>query len=146
LNSQVTGFGHHPTTEGSETVNNPCDYTFHSNGTVDLVCGDDGHDGEGHVVIDTAGGCDTTIPEQTTRYAISYENIGMGSTADLLVTFDLEEIAYENTGHTFLCTLAGITHYDEMTHDGTYTGSSTFTGENPITGAHIPIEAHKEDD
>jgi hypothetical protein len=156
LEAEITGFGHYGESEGPETVANPCDYVFHADGTVDLVCGEDPHDGEGHVVIDTAGGCDITIPEQTELATVTYENEGVShkveeetistpDTDDVLVTADVEDISYENTGHTFLCTLAGITHYDEMTHDGTYDGASTLIGEDPISGAHIGIEAHKEE-
>jgi hypothetical protein len=145
LSMEYTGFGHYPETEGAETLEHPCDYVLHADGTVDLQCGDSVSDGKGHLVIDPEASCDVTIPEQESIGSISYENEGEGATKQTLVTFDLEGITYENTGHGFLCTLAGVTHYDEMTHDGTYTGTSEVTGEEVDTPHnHIGIEVHPE--
>jgi hypothetical protein len=140
--ADITGFGHYPD-EGTETEEHPCDYVFHADGTVDLVCGDDPDDGKGHVYIDTSASCGVTIPEQTDLHHVGYQNTGQGDTKEVLVTATVEDITYENTGHGFLCTLGGVTHYDEMTHDGTYTGSSEVTGEEEdAPHNHIGIEVH----
>jgi hypothetical protein len=134
LAAEITGFGHHGEPEATQ-----CDYLFHADGTVDLDCGP-----EGHIVIDTSASCDVTIPPQDGLSSVSYDNIGEGSTRETVVDADVSGITYVNTGHGFLCTIAGITHYGETTHSGTYTGKSNVTGEDPDTGAHIGVEAHEE--
>jgi hypothetical protein len=104
------------------TVNftkNSCNYRFHANGEVDLVCASGGTEG----VIVSGPGCTLTVPPQTGLKSVSYTNNAAGT-----VTINPAVTNIKSIGSGSLCSKTGTFT------NGKYAGKVLVSGNNgPIS-------------
>jgi hypothetical protein len=104
------------------TVNtNGCKYTFHAssatNGTVDIKgCGTNKY-----IQVGSTLTCRVRVPEQNGISAVMYTNEGSGANRKVLVTAEVTNLRYEESG--LFCANSGTSM-----ENGTYTGSTLVSG------------------
>jgi len=128
--SKCTAFGF-----ASASINtNGCEYQFHSNGTVDIVnC----KTNEGIIVTASLFGtqkCKVTVVPQTGINGITYTSIGSGTTREITIDVESNNVEYIEHGGTGF----GACSSSTAQKNGEYEGSSVVTGENKV-GTHLGI-------
>jgi hypothetical protein len=109
---------------------NGCDFKFFAAGTVDIECTTPNE--ITYKVSSVFGSCEVRIPDQKALSAVTYTNVGAGTTREITVHVNISGIKYSNTGS--LCPKAAGTYTD-----GKYVGTQIATGEVTGTNTHTPI-------
>lgn len=118
---------------------NGCSYVLHDTGKTSISCPAGKkiqfhvfESEKKHLANETL--CTYSIPPQGPIGEVIYEPEGSGSTADLLVKYEVTGISYEVEGPKLQC--------GSSASNGEYTGSSTFTAKNE-KGEQVALELKK---